>query len=143
MPYPAYKTPDESLLTVGVDCPVQGRQAPVSRPYPPKFGTWEYALWRALHAKHGAASRWDTWRQTGLSDADLLEAIAAEFGHSGGGAGPGEIFYSYCGGRRPAVWIGSLSPKGRPTLRGRSLTKRAREILDIPYPNRPSQTRLF
>ena len=142
MPYPAYKTPSESLSLAMVNGPVRV-DAPSDRPYPPKFGTEEYALWSALHSKQGAVARWDTWRETGLTDADLLEAIAAEFGHSGGSAGPHEIAFSFRGGRRPAVWLGSLSLKGRPTLRGRTLAKRAREILDIPYPNRPMQTKLF
>lgn len=113
------------------------------RPHPPLPGTLERGLWDALHGFAGAAQRWDQWRQVGLSDADLLEVIAAEFGIAGGLCGPSNEPCSFRGGHRPAFWYGEMSPRGRPTLRGRTLVRYVREILDIPQPGRPRQGRLF
>ena len=89
------------------------------------------ALLRSLHQVEKADKRWSNYRQRGLTDAELKEAIAQEFGIYGGGSHP--ECHTHQGGDDPKFWL-SISHHGKPTLRGQPLLKRVRELLKIPYP---------
>lgn len=113
------------------------------RPPEPLPGTLEHALWHALHGFAGAAERWDRRRAAGLGDLELRRALVAELGIAGGGAGPDTAPY-YFRGDPPALWFDAYGPeRRRPDLRGHAILARAREILDLPYPGRSGQGRLF
>ncbi|MCB2226692.1 MAG: hypothetical protein KQH53_08435 [Desulfarculaceae bacterium] len=104
------------------------------RPLPPLKGTMERGLWRALHCQAGSLQRWDARRQYGLDNRQLKEVVSQEFGRFAGLAGPDIECIAWRGGDDPAFWWGGKDPVKPPTLRGAELIKRAREILDIPWP---------
>jgi hypothetical protein len=89
-------------------------------------------LFRSLHHFQDAEKRWSKSRQLGLTDTELKEAIACEYGIYGGGTHP--EWHCYQGGEDPKCWLSSISPHGKPTLRGQPLLERVRSLLKIPYP---------
>lgn len=103
-------------------------------PLPPLKGTLERGLWRALHSRPGSLARWDYHRCMGLNNFRLKQAVGQEFGVFAGLSGPDIESIAWRGGDDPALWWGGWSPGSPPTLRGRELIKRVREILDIPHP---------
>jgi hypothetical protein len=78
-----------------------------------------------------ADKRWSHRRKRGLTDAELKEAIAFEFGILGGGSHP--EWHSHQGGDDPKFWL-SISYHGKPTLKGQPLQERVRSLMKIPYP---------
>ncbi len=101
-------------------------------PVDPLQARVDAALLRSLHQVEKADNRWRKNQKRGLTDAELKEAIAYEFGISGGGSYP--EWYSYQGGADPKFWLDSIGGKGKATLRGQPLLERVRELLKIPYP---------
>jgi hypothetical protein len=90
------------------------------------------ALLRSLQSFCDAEKRWGKHQKLGLTDAELTQAIAYEFGIYGGASHPET--HCYQGGRDPKFWLLSITPHGNPTLRGQPLLKRVRSLLKIPYP---------
>lgn len=90
------------------------------------------ALLRSLHSFSDAEKRWRKHQKRGLTDAELKEVIADEFGIYGGSTHP--EWHCHQGGADPKFWLESISPCGKPTLRGQPLLERVRELLKIPYP---------
>jgi hypothetical protein len=90
------------------------------------------ALLRSLHQVERADKRWRKYQKRGLTDAELKEAIADEFGIYGGGTFP--EWHCHQGGADPKFWLESIAACGKPTLRGQPLLERVRELLKIPYP---------
>jgi hypothetical protein len=101
-------------------------------PVDPYQARVDAALFRSLHQIERADMRWSNHCKRGLTDAELKEAIAYEYGISGGGSHP--EWYSYEGGADPKFWLDSIAACGKPTLRGKLLLERVREVLAIPYP---------
>ncbi len=97
----------------------------------PDGNTLEGGLWRALHRTDDADIVWREYRLSGVTDGELKFAISREFGISGSNSGPGLKSISYKGGKDPSFWFDS-SPPARPTLKGRALIEKAREVLAIP-----------
>jgi hypothetical protein len=102
-----------------------------SAPINPYQARVNAALFRSLHQVEKADKRWSNFRQRGLTDAALKEAIAEEFGILGGGSYP--EWHTHQGGDDPKFWL-SISHHGKPTLRGQPLLERVRELLKIPKP---------
>ena len=102
-----------------------------STPVDPYQARVNAALFRSLHQVEMADKRWSSFRQRGLTDAELKEAIAQEFGILGGGSHP--EWHTHQGGNDPKFWL-SISHHGKSTLKGQPLLKRVRELLKIPYP---------
>lgn len=89
------------------------------------------ALLRSLHQVQNADQRWRRSQKRGLTDVELKEAIAYEFGIYGGGTDP--EWHCHQGGADPKFWL-SIPHYEKPTLRGQPLLARVRELLKIPYP---------
>ncbi len=87
-----------------------------------------------LHMVEGAKGRWHRWQRLGASDEVLKQAIATELGIFSGSTRPGVIDICGRGGKSPRVWIGHCSPLGKPTLSGKQLVRRVRDLMQIPYP---------
>jgi hypothetical protein len=102
-------------------------------PVDPLQARIDAALLSSLHSFSDADKRWLKHQQHGLTDAELKEAIAYEFGIFGGGSHP--EWHNHQGGEDPKFWL-SISYSGKPTLRGQPLLERVRELLKIPYPLR-------
>jgi hypothetical protein len=85
------------------------------------------ALLHALNSFQGCADRWDARRARGMTDAELRQAIAMEFGaHSGSSMHGGWIAV----GSGPSFWCGF--ERGRkPDLSGKELLDAVRELLDV------------
>jgi hypothetical protein len=103
-----------------------------SAPVDPLQARIDAALLRSLHQVERADKRWSKHQKRGLSDAELKDVIADEYGISGGGSHP--EWYSFQGEADPKFWLESIAPCGKPTLRGQPLLARVRELLKIPYP---------
>jgi hypothetical protein len=99
-------------------------------PIDPYQARLDAVLFRSLHHVENADHRWIQSRQRGLTDAELKEAIAYEYGILGGGSHP--HWHSYQGGDEPKFWL-SISRHGKPTLRGQPLMERVRSLMKIPY----------
>lgn len=106
--------------------PNESPQAPGA----PDPNTIEGGLYRALHSFAGAKDRWQRCRVRGATDAELKQAITREFGESGSSGGPGMKSVAYRGGDRPAFWFDG-SPPAKPTLTGKALVDKAREVMRI------------
>ncbi len=89
-----------------------------------------------LHHVEGAKGRWHRLQRFGASDETLKAAIADEIGIFSGSTRPGEIDICGRGGKSPRVWMGHCSPRGKPTLSGKQLVRRVRDLMQIPYPAR-------
>jgi hypothetical protein len=99
------------------------------------------SLHRALHSFSGADERWAARIATGLTDADLRDAIGDEFGewHQGClGAG-------YTAMRNgPKIWFGSQTSREtpnkyrKPDLQGQAIVAVVREFLGVPLPQKAS-----
>jgi hypothetical protein len=100
-------------------------------PVDPYQARVDAALHRALHTFGGAKQRWNRHRKHGLTAVELKEVIADEFGIYGGGNNP--EWHCETGGEDPKFWL-SISNHGKPTLSGKPLLERVRELLKIPYP---------
>ena len=101
--------------------------------------TLEEALVQALHSFSDADKRWEKRRQSGRTDAQLQEDLGYEFGISGGSS-----YQSHAGGKNPKFWYTEhWSSKKKPTLEGRALVDKVRELLKIGNPERAEQMRLF
>jgi hypothetical protein len=88
------------------------------------------ALHRALHGYQDAPKRWAARIATGLTDADLREAIAKEFGEwSGSSWGPGHTAMA----SGPSIWFGTRGNR-KPDLQGKALVAVVREFLEVPLP---------
>jgi hypothetical protein len=85
------------------------------------------ALRSSLHSFTDADERWANHREKGLSDDCLRQAIAHEFGIFGGYSHPET--HCHQGGADPKFWLSSISPLGKPTLRGQPLLERVRTLL--------------
>ena len=87
------------------------------------------ALRAALHGFAGAEARWAKLKENGATDAQLKAAIATEFGNGGGGSNP--VSYYHEGGKQPKFWLGD-SREGKPTLAGKALVAKVREVMGVP-----------
>ena len=99
---------------------------------PDKLSPRDTALWHALHHKEGAAARWTVFRNAGdHSDARLLDKIAFEFSPRGGLEIAG-VKFAFTGGELPKFYFNKTTPKGNPTLQGRSLLEAVRKLMNLP-----------
>lgn len=93
---------------------------------------------RATNGYQGSEARWAERAATGLSDAELAEALAHEFGIEGGGSGPDSISYAYraAGFKIWASWE-HICPQfdTRPLLEGKASIRMAREVYGIADPD--------
>jgi hypothetical protein len=95
------------------------------------------ALFSSLHSFCDAGKRWRNSEIKGLTDPELKKAdswcgaFAIEFGIFGGSH---PETHCHQGGADPKFWLSSISPHGKPTLRGQPLLDRVRGLLMIPYP---------
>jgi len=87
------------------------------------------ALTAALTSTQGAAERWARLQESGATDAQLKAAIATEFGNGGGGSNPASYYHE--GGKQPKFWLGD-SREGKPTLAGKALLAKVREVMGVP-----------
>jgi ParB/RepB/Spo0J family partition protein len=94
------------------------------------------ALRSALHATNGSLGRWLDRQEAGLSGPQLRAAIGEEWQGNPGASVHGG--YATRGGVKPAIWIGSMVAKGKPTLDGKALLSAVRELLSIPQPGMAS-----
>ena len=88
-------------------------------PLDPLQARVDAALFSSLHSFSDAEKRWGKHQKRGLTDAELKEAIAFEFGMQGGASHP--EWHQHQGGADPKFWL-SISNYGKPTLRGQPLT---------------------
>lgn len=100
-------------------------------PIDPYQARVDAALRSSLHSFTEADERWSQHRKRGLTDAELKQAIAFEFGIGGGGSHP--EWHCHQGSADPKFWL-SITDHGKPTLRGQPLLERVRVLLKIPYP---------
>lgn len=108
-------------------------------PTKPDGNTIEGGLYRALHRYQGGEKRWQKLRDSGASDAELKAAIGDVFGLGGGNSGPDMKSIAYKGGKQPAFYFDKHSAHGEPTLKGKALIEKAREVLAIPQRNGTKQ----
>jgi hypothetical protein len=102
-----------------------------AEPINPYQARLDAALFSSLHSFRDAEKRWSRHRKSGLTDAELKEAIAYEFGIRGGASHP--EWHHHKGGEDPKFWL-SISYSGKPTLSGQPLIDRVRSLLEIPKP---------
>lgn len=88
-------------------------------------------LRHALHSTEGAAGRWAESIAGGESDESLKRRIASEFGDWGSFT-TDLSSCTYQGGRNPRIWFGARS--GKPSLQGKALVARVRDLLAVPLP---------
>ncbi|MGA9767937.1 MAG: hypothetical protein WBV94_02785 [Blastocatellia bacterium] len=100
----------------------------------PDGNTIEGGLYRALHRYHGGEEGWQKLRKSGATDTELKAVIGDVFGLGGGGCGPDMKSIAYKGGKKPAFYFDKHSAQGKPTLEGKALIEKAREVLGIPQP---------
>lgn len=94
----------------------------------------EAKLWGAAHNTQGAEERWGKLRATGATDERLLQQLGFEFGIQAGSSTYGG--YAVKGEKNPRLWAGGMSWSGKPTLSGKALIAKAREVLEIPLPGK-------
>lgn len=95
------------------------------------------ALKEALYLHDFSEARWRKLIEAGATDEHISYALTDEFGAGGGGSGSTEdgIQFAYCGLPERRFWLDAGSPHdptARPTLAGRKLVARVREVLKIP-----------
>ncbi len=95
------------------------------------------ALKEALYLHDFSEARWRKLIEAGATDEHISYALVDEFGAGGGGSGSTEdgIQFAYCGLPERRFWLDAGSPHdptARPTLAGRKLVARVREVLKIP-----------
>ena len=99
---------------------------------------------KATRSMSGAAKRWKQRAASGLSDADLVDALTFELGIFGGCSGPGQLSLSYQGAGLK-IWISHDVINHRevkPTFSGKATIAMAREVYGIHDPG-DSQLTLF
>lgn len=102
-------------------------------------GDIEDAVRRATRQHAGAAQRWNAARETGLTDEQLRDAIAREFGIEGGQGAPRTRYIHFKGGKNPTLWIGHPGD-AKLVLKGKRLLAAVRDTLQIPKSvERPGQ----
>ncbi len=95
--------------------------------------TLEQGLLRALHSFGEADERLAALRRNGADDVTLKKEIGELFG-DGGSRGPEQTDISTKGGPNPRFWFGSMIHQGNPTLQGKALVAKVRELIGIPEP---------
>lgn len=103
----------------------RAKAKPAFTPFTPEA---EDELWTVLRLKPGAYERWQQRQQQGLSDDDLLDAIADELAPQGTFESDIGII-EYRGGKNPMV---TFEHGG--AIAGQVLVQAARKVLDIPLP---------
>ena len=103
------------------------------------------AFKRATCCMEGAPERWRQRAETGLTDAQLIEALCFEIGIMGGRSGPGEISTEYQrnGLKIWASW-NHVCPRVdcKPIFQGAATMRMAREVYAIKDPS-DTQLALF
>lgn len=91
---------------------------------------------KATSNMSGAADRWRNRAASGLSDAQLAEALAYEIGIMGGSSGPGSIWLSYksAGLKIWISWDFQSMNQTKPTFEGRTTIAMARHVYAIKDP---------
>ncbi len=75
---------------------------------------------------------WEKYKRSGATDAEIKQRLNDLWGESFGADSEGQIFTAKAG-KNPRVWLG-VDAKESPTLEGKPLMAKIREILDIPPP---------
>lgn len=100
------------------------------------------AIRRACASYVGGQDRWATLADTGATDEEIEEMLGIEMGISGGSSGPGCL--PECHQRNPpSIWLGELTPKGKPTLAGKALIAAVRDVFGIHQKVNEGQLALF
>lgn len=92
---------------------------------------------RAVTSFSGAAERWQERASTGMTNADLHEALRQELGIAGGSGGRDSLRVSYEGSGLK-VWVSWMSHNtyiDEPTFQGEQSARIAREIFNISDPD--------
>lgn len=105
----------------------------------------EAALRVATTHIEGAEGRWKRRARSGMSDAELADALKEELGIAGGASGyPGcpSVWFTGTGLK---IWVswGITTGQGTPVLKGAATVRLARRMYRIPYPAKESQMLLF
>ena len=103
--------------------------------YPMKDTSIEAKLFDALHGFAEAKGRWDSRRKRGMTDEELKLAISEEFGISGGSSMHGG--HSQSGGKNPRFWDVNVPLQKKPTLQGKALINKVRDLMKIPAAEKP------
>lgn len=113
---------------------IKGRE--LAPPEPEEKGTPDVeahkALYRSLHTFSGAGERWDKLVKKGATDEQIKKQIGYELGIQGGG-----LNFSHKGGDNPRFYYSegiSGGAYGKPTLQGKALVNKVRDLLQIPRP---------
>lgn len=132
-PAAAHKTPSEQLYTEPVipGGPIEEATEPEEKPVEITPELTNACLIKALHSYSGSEEKWAKVRERGATDEELQQFIGHAFGE-GGATDP--YCHSCKGGKTPKFFMGTASCEGKPTLQGKALVKRVRELLEIPYP---------
>lgn len=91
---------------------------------------------RATGGFSGAKARWAERAARGLSDADLIEALAYELGIFGGSCGPNDLWLTFQGAGLK-IWISWESQNhytARPIFEGKTTIAMARLVYGIKDP---------
>jgi hypothetical protein len=96
--------------------------------------TLEECLLGALRRHRGMIDEWQVGRERGVTNEQLKAIISREWGLGGGTSGPGHVREYHKGGANPRFWFNSYGPYGVPTLQGAALLTKARELLQLPFP---------
>lgn len=77
-------------------------------------------------------NEWSMLIKNGATDDEVKHLVDKCFGLGGGRGGPNMVPISYNGGSNPKFYWNSISHHGKPTLTGKPLIDKVREVLGIP-----------
>lgn len=99
----------------------------------PEPMTMEHSLFKALMQNDGAEDRWKDRREIGMTDSDLTSAIGMEFGIKGTLMGDDMQACTFEGDKVLKFWH-DCPINGKPTLAGKKLVDKVRDVMGIPQP---------
>jgi hypothetical protein len=105
----------------------------------------EAAFRVATTRTEGAEARWKTRAKTGMTNAELAEALKQELGIAGGASGHSDCPSVYCAGSGLKIWDSwtITTGHGKPALKGAATVRLARRMYGVPYPAKATQMPLF
>lgn len=100
------------------------------------------AIRRAACPYTNSQERWAEIAKRGASNSEIIHHLNREFGLGGGSGGPGSLHECHQASP-PRIWIGTRTPKGKPTIQGAELVTAIRQMFSIPQPVSEGQLSLF
>ena len=109
-------------------------RAPVRKAVNNKQEQVASALRAALSMQDHSEPRWRKLIEEGATDEEITHHLVDEFGSGGSSQTEGGIQYAYKGLPEPLFWLNASThyTTMKPTLQGKSLIRRVREVLSIP-----------